>query len=291
MPTLSQTSVFDHERDRLFGLSYRMTGCVSDAEDIVQEAWITWESTEQSTIRNAPGFLTTMVVRRSLDRLRSAEKRREQYPGIWLPEPMIEELDPSEFVVQAESLTLAFLGVLERLGPTERAVFLLHDVFDFPFAEVAECTGQTEQACRKMASRARARIHQAKPRYELPGHPTQALLGELLVAVQRGDIPELLQLLDTDVEIQADGGSKARAAVNPVVGPDRVARFLVGIAAKNRDSAVRFVQVNGEPGVAVLEAGVLTTVMSFTFAESKLTAVRAIRNPDKLNHIANQLTG
>ncbi len=281
--------VFEEERDRLFGLAYRMMGSVSDADDIVQEAWIAWESTERSKVANPAGFLTTVVTRRSIDRLRSAQHRREEYPGPWLPEPMIEELDPADSVVQAESLTLAFLGVLERLGPTERAVFLLHDVFDFPFAEVAESTGQTEQACRKMASRARTRVHESKPRYELPSASTEELMGDLVGAVQAGDIETLLQLLDTSIEIHTDGGRKVHAAPRPVVGPRRAARFLVGIAAHQRGSSVQLRAVNGEPGVIVFENNEIVTVMSFTFSAGRLTAMRAIRNPDKLAFVARQL--
>ncbi|MFV1990022.1 MAG: RNA polymerase sigma factor SigJ [Acidimicrobiales bacterium] len=282
-------AVFDDERDRLFGLAYRMMGSVGDAEDIVQEAWISWDASDRETIQNPAGFLTTVVTRRSLDRLRSAQHRREEYPGPWLPEPMIEELDPADSVVQAESLTLAFLGVLERLGPMERAVFLLHDVFDFSFGEVAEATGQTESACRKMASRARTRVHEAKPRYELPGASTEELMGNLVGAVQAGDIETLLQLLDTNIEIHTDGGRKVHAAPRPILGPHRAARFLVGVAAHQRGASVELRAVNGEPGVIVSEENQIVTVMSFTFAEGKLTAMRAIRNPDKLAYVARQL--
>jgi RNA polymerase sigma-70 factor, ECF subfamily len=282
-------ALFDEERERLFGLAYRMTGSVSDAEDIVQEAWISWEATDRSSIHNPAGFLTTLVTRRSLDRLRSAQHRREEYPGQWLPEPLIEELDPADSVIQAESLTLAFLGVLERLGPTERAVFLLHDVFDFSFAEVAATTGQTQPACRKMASRARERVLDAKPRYELPGNSSEELLVGLLAAVQAGDIDTLLSLMDTDVEILTDGGGKARAAVYPIVGSHRAARFLVGVAAHQNDATFELRTVNGEPGVVVFENGELVTVMSFTFVEGKFTAGRSMRNPDKMRYVAQQL--
>src|SRR5215218_10218823 len=230
-PTVADLE-FQRHRDRLFGLAYRMTGSVADAEDAVQEAWLRWQRTDQDAVRNPEAFLVSVVTRLTIDRLRSAQVRREQYVGPWLPEPLVGGplvgTEPERAAEMADSLTFAFLVLLDELNPTERAVFLLREVFGYGYDEVAESVRKSTDACRQIVSRTRRRLdadridlRRADPEHEV------RMIGEMVTALLAGDVDGLLALLSPDVVLLSDGGALRHAGRHPIVGPDRVARIMV----------------------------------------------------------------
>ncbi len=278
---------FDSERSRLTRLAYRMTGTPDDADDVVQEVWLRWDRADRTLIDNVPAWLTTVTTRVAIDQLTSATVRRERYVGPWLPEPATDSmLDPAEAVAMADSLTLGFMRVLETLQPVERAVFVLHDVFRVPFAEVAKTVERTEPATRQIAKRARERLRDGRPRVEPRKSDLRALSDAFLSAVMEGDVDRLTMMLTDDVVHISDGGPDHHAARRPVVGPDRVARLFVNIARREILSTDDFhdVMVNGQSGSYVVRDGapLLLTVLSWR-GEQVAEAV-AIVNPDKLRH-------
>jgi RNA polymerase sigma-70 factor (ECF subfamily) len=240
---------FAAERPRLLGLAYRVLSSYVDAEDVVQEAWIRWQRVDHAGIDNPAAYLTTVVTRLALDRARTIARRREEYVGPWLPEPVALERGPEEHTELAESLTLGFLMLLDRLSATERAVWLLADVFGEPYALIAEATGRTEAACRQIASRARRRLREERP--APPERLDAELLGSLMAAVSSGDLVRTLELLDADVVLVSDGGADHRAARHPVVGADRVARFLVNVSRRGEITGLVATEVNGSMPLVV----------------------------------------
>ena len=282
------TTAFEAERARLIAVAYGMLGSMMDAEDIVQEAWIRWSSDDRSDVANAAAFLTTMVTRMSIDRLRSAQARRETHVGPWLPEPIVSGPDPADIVAEAERFSLGFLQAMEGLNPVERAVFLLREGFDFDYSEIAEIVNRTADNCRQLASRARS--HVAHP----PRKPTRDLYTErqvvmqAMLAVTMGDVDGLVDLLAADVVSWSDGGPKRRAARYPVIGAHRVSRFLVGLARNGEKlSPTTFmVTVNGEPGIQMEIGGERYGVMVFEVAEGRIQGIRNVVNPDKLGWLA-----
>jgi len=274
------TDVFEDERPRLLGLAYRMLGSITDAEDVVQDAWLRWQGADRSTIENPAAWLTTVTSRLGLDRLRAQQRRKEDYVGPWLPEPMAGGPGPEERAELAESLTLGFLTVLDRLGPVERAVFLLADVFGEPFPVVARAVGKSEEACRQIASRARRRV-----REERAGARTadQALLEKLVLATAAGDVDAVIGLLAPEVVLVSDGGPHHHAARRPVVGPDRVARFLVNLAARwnDDDGTAEFAEVNGAPALVMRVAGAPLVVTADRVGD-RVATIRCFVNPAKL---------
>lgn len=277
--TTAADDVFARERPRLLGLAYRILGSLGDAEDVVQEAWLRWSTTDQVVIERPPAFLTTVVTRLALDRFRSIARRREQYVGPWLPEPVSVQHGPEEQVEVAESLTLGFLVLLDRLSPTERAVWLLAEVFGEPYALIGETVGKSEAACRQVASRARRRLREQRPP---PGGRLDAtLLARLLVAIATGDVDQLLELLDADVVLLSDGGPKRHAARRPVVGATRVARLVTNIAARYPDAHVELTEINGS-AAAVLRTGDMPMVLTGEQQGGKVTRIYVMLNPDKL---------
>ncbi len=277
---------FVAERDRLFGLAYRMGGSVADAEDVVQEAWIRWQATDRSSVRTPAAWLTTVTTRLALDRLRSAQHRRERYVGPWLPEPLLTDDGPPDVVERAETLTLGFLCVLDRLDPRERAAFLLHDVFGHPFAEVAEMLDLTEANARQVASRARRRVRDEERHGRSSPEDAERLVGAFLEAAVAGDEERLVELLAADVELVSDGGPNRHAARRPVAGVDRVVRFVANIARRMQPgSEVVRTTVNGTPGVVVRQPGDTPIVFAFDIAGDRISTIRAILNPDKVAHV------
>ncbi|MGQ0616615.1 MAG: RNA polymerase sigma factor SigJ [Acidimicrobiia bacterium] len=274
---------FERERPRLLGLAYRMTGSVGDAEDVVQEAWLRWSGTDQAAVERPAAWLTTVTTRLALDRIKAIERRREDYVGPWLPEPVMIAGSPEADVELAESLTLGFLVLLDRLGPTERAVFLLADVFGEPFAAVAAAVGKTPQACRQIASRARRRLRDgAEPARPLKlGDP---LLTALITALGQGDIDAVLSLLDADVVHVSDGGPGRHAARRPVVGAEKVARLLVNLAQRMGEADMRFVELNGAAALVTADAHGPVVVQAEARG-NRISAIWAMANPDKLGHI------
>lgn len=278
------TEVFEAERARLAALAYRMLGTPDDADDVVQDTWLRWEAADRTAIDRPAAWLTTVTTRLAIDRLRSAQRRREVYVGPWLPEPLpCGDDDPLASVAAAESLTLGFLTVLERLEPVERAVFLLHDVFRYPFAEVAACVDRSEAVARQIASRARARVQAERPRVDADPAHAEALAEAFLGAVIEGDVDGLRRLLTDDVVHLSDGGAHRRAARRPVTGPDRVARLLVNLASRMAPGTrVDPVRVNGQLGWYVTVEGCPELVLVPSFRDGRVASILGVLNPDKL---------
>jgi RNA polymerase sigma-70 factor (TIGR02957 family) len=275
-------------RGYAFAIAYRMLGSVSEAEDVVQEAMIRLHAADRAEVRSSTAYAATVTTRLALDQLRSARARRERYVGTWLPEPVLGEPDPAERAEQRESLTAAFLIVLETLGPVERAVFVLHDVFDLPYAEIAGVVGRSEPACRQIASRARRHVAERRPRFDPPTARRDELVQRFFAAMEQGDVPGLERLLAEDVAFHGDGGGRAPAVRRTVTGTLRVARLLAGLArqARRHRLALRRVVVNGSPGVRVEDAeGRLVTVLAVDTRDGRVAEVRSVVNPDKLRHL------
>ena len=279
-------AVFEAERPRLTGLAYRMSGTLSDAEDVVQEAWLRWQRTDHREIRNPAAWLTTVTSRLALDRLRAQRRRREEYVGPWLPEPILTEStsladdDPAQAAELAESVTLGFLVVLDRLGPIERAVFLLADVFGEPFADIAAVVDRSPEACRQIASRARRKVRAERE----PSVPVdESLLADLMGAVVVGDVDRVISLLSPEVVLVSDGGPNRRAARRPVLGPAKVARLLVNLAQRMpADGDIAFEHVNGGPALVVRSEELTCAVTADRDEHGVVATVRVLINPDKL---------
>ena len=278
--------VFEQERPRLIGLAYRMLGTVSDAEDVVQDAWLRWHAVDPGQLVRPEAWLTTVTTRIALDHIRSTRRRRETYVGSWLPEPLVSMDRPDDAVVLADSLRLGFLAVLDQLKPVDRAVFLLADVFCVPFADIADTVGKSESACRQIASRARRRVRQ--PSVDRNPGSERTIVDALMTAVAAGDIDAVVATLAPDVVCIADGGANRRAARRPVVGPQRVARLLVNLASRYTGQiAVDQATVNAEVGAVITIAGVVDLVTAFEVHGDRIAAIRMIRNPDKLLRVGS----
>ena len=282
----ADVAVFEAERARLRGLAYRMTGTPDDADDVVQEAWIRWQRADRSAVENPAAWLTTVTSRVALDRLTSARARREQYVGPWLPEPLATDGTPDELVAAADSLTLGFMRVLETLQPIERAVFLLHDVFEMPFAEVAAAVDRAEPATRQIAKRARDRVREGRPRLTAEPANVQALSDAFLTAMFDGDIDALAAMLTDDVVHVSDGGAEHHAARRPVRGPQQVARLFVNLTRRNFLPTDEFhpVEVNGQWGMYVVRDGEPFLLTVLGWRDGLVAEALSIVNPDKLRH-------
>jgi RNA polymerase sigma-70 factor (ECF subfamily) len=261
-----------------------MLGTLADAEDVVQEAWLRWQGTDPVNVERPEAWLTTVTTRLALDRLRTLRRRREDYPGPWLPEPVVIAPGPEEVAELSESLTLGFLTLLDRLGPLERAVFLLAEVFGFSYPEVADAIGKSEVACRQIASRARRRLRDSPVR---PASPAERrVVDELVVAVARGDVTSALARVAPDAVLIADGGPKRRAARRPVVGAERVVRFLTNLSRRAYLRAqVEPSTINGDPGLIVSVDGAVDFAAAFEVEDDRVAAIWLVRNPDKLEHL------
>jgi RNA polymerase sigma-70 factor, ECF subfamily len=277
----------ERERGRLFAIAYGMLGITAEAEDVVQEAYARWQRADRSAVRSPAAFLATVVTRLAIDRLRSAERKRVEYVGPWLPEPLVSELDPVEVVTEAEQLSLALLATLERLNPVERAVFLLRDVFDFDYAEIAGAVGKEQANCRQIGRRARARVGEPARRYRVTREEEDELLRAFAAAAEGGDMEGLTELLARDAVLWTDGGGRVKAALQPVDGAERIARFLIAIAGKE-PAGVRIlpVRVNGDPGLRTDTDSGPGAVVAFELGEGVIVGIRILVNPDKLRHLA-----
>ena len=283
-------------RGRLLGLAYRMLGSRSDAEDVVQDAYLRFAGARE--VQNPEAFLVTVVTRLCLDRLRSAKAQREIYVGPWLPEPVVdaEGLSPDAATEFADDLSFALLLALDRLSPLERAAFLLHDVFDIQFAEVAQMIDRTEVACRQLATRARRAVREARPAPPAPPDNHARLLSAFGEAVVSGDVSRLAGMLRDDAIALTDGGGRKTAALNPIKGADKIARFFVSLAAKNADRNVRIepAVINGILGALIYIDGKVDHSVSMAIDGERIAAIYIVRNPDKLRHVPdriNQPTG
>jgi len=277
---------FEARRSRLFGLAYRMLGSRADAEDIVQEVYLKWHQADREAIENPEAWLVTAATRLSIDRLRRLKTEREAYVGAWLPEPIVAPGPPPDHHLElSEDLSMAFLTLLERLAPDERAAFLLHDVFDVGYGEIATVLERSEAACRQVVHRARERVRGDRKRFEVSESARAEMLQRFMTAIEARDEEALLQLFAPDAVWTADGGGKAAAGLNPIIGADRISRLVIGIRerfwAPNR--TMRVAMVNGETGLCFLDGDRLTAVMSIATDGDRIHAVYAVVNPDKLH--------
>jgi RNA polymerase sigma-70 factor (ECF subfamily) len=296
--TTDPSASFEPHRRRLIGLAYRMLGSMAEAEDAVQEAYLRWHDVDRDGIAEPRAFLTTTTTRICLDVLKSARVRREEYVGPWLPDPVTDTaaLAPDAQTEMAEDLSVALLLALDKLSPLERAAFLLHDVFDYSFTQVADTLGRNEAACRQLASRARTRVRAARPAGAIPARTGSsavdakhaALVSAFIGASRSGDLATLTSLLASDARLVADGGGKASAALNVLEGAGRVAAFLAGAVRKgwSDDFRIEFDTINGLPGVIVSgPQGVIQTT-AVELDGDLIKTIYVVRNPDKLRHLA-----
>ena len=280
-------------RPLLFAIAYRMLGSVGEAEDVVQDAFLRYRRAldEGAAVESPKAYLSAVVTRLAIDELRSARARRETYSGQWLPEPLLTDEgagDPAALAEQADSLSMAFLLLLERLTPAERAVFLLHDVFGYGYDEVAEIVGRSEANCRQIALRARRHVEAGKPRFEADRAQRDELAARFFAAAGDGDVDGLVGLLAKDVVVVGDGGGKAPQWGRPIVGADRVARLFANLARRMARMGATFEprEVNGQPGAIVHAAdGRVVNVLTIEVAGGAIQAIRSVINPDKLHHI------
>lgn len=277
------------ERPRLFALAYRMLGSVSEAEDVLQDAAL--RARDAGQLESQAAWLRTTVTRLCLDQLKSARRQREAYVGPWLPEPLAEDAPDTpaadDRLGVAESVSTAILLLLERLTPPERAAFLLREVFDYPFEDIAAVLGKSEAACRQLFHRAKERIAAARPRFEPVSAEHAALMQAFTAAIAAGDLARLERALAPDAVLVSDGGGRVRAARRPVAGANAVARFLVGVAKKIPPGVeIQAAVVNAQPGLLVRAGGVVVAAMAVSIAGGTVGAVHLVVNPDKLKHLA-----
>jgi len=276
---------FGAQRPRLIRLAYRMLGSMAEAEDVAQDAWLRWQGADRAAIADPAGWLVRVTTRLAIDRLRADKARRAAYRGPWLPEPLIEDIaeDPVE---RAEDVSVAFLLALERLSPLERAVFLLHDVFETDYPDVAETLHRSEAACRQLAARAREHVRQAQPRFQVAKDDAARLAVAFMDAAHRNDLTALKSLLAEDAVMITDGGGKRGAALRPLVGRDDVLNFIEGLFWRQGWPAgaelVRLARINGSPGAILKTADGLSTIAFEPDGEGHIGAIYVVRNPEKL---------
>jgi RNA polymerase sigma-70 factor, ECF subfamily len=311
---MTVTEAFEGLRPLMFSIAYRMLGSVADAEDIVQEAFLRYHRvvTDGSAVESPKAFLSSVTTRLSIDQLRSAHSRRESYVGPWLPEPVLTGVaaggggtasgpvalspvatgppapDPAAHAEDADSLSMAFLLLLERLSPTERAVFLLHDVFDYGYSEIADIVGKSEDNCRQLARRARQHVAEHKPRFEASRRERDELAARFFAVLGEGDMSGLVDLLAADVVVYGDSGGTHPSWPRPIVGRDNVRRLVASLSGQVRELGVtlRRAEINGQPGAMFYDSsGLLVSVLCLDIADGVVQAVRSVINPDKLHHL------
>ena len=286
----SRTSSADSDafaalRPRLFSIAYRMLGTRADAEDVLQDAWLRWHRADHAALQSAEAWLVTVVTRLAIDRLRSAKAERETYVGWWLPEPLVEldERTPEAAAELASDLSVAFLWVLERLSPEERAAFLLRQVFDHDYAEIATLLGKSEAACRQMVHRALDRVQQERPRFDVSKDVHRRVLEKFMEAARSGEREAIKALLAEDVQVIGDGGGKVPSFLEIVRGADRIANLYWAVAKQHAGQVVyRIAQINGEPGLLRYVRGRLESAQAFVTDGERIVAIYAVRNSDKL---------
>lgn len=284
---MTALDLYEEHRPTLFGIAYRMLGSVTDAEDVLQDVWLKWSAVEVGSVVRPGAYLCRITTNLSINRLRSAAVRRESYVGPWLPEPLVTAPDASGAVERAEDISLAMLVVLETLTPLERAVFVLKEVFGFGYPEIAGMLERSEASVRQVGSRARGHVRNLRPRYDAPADVRRKVTEEFLAACVGGDINQVMALLAPDVTAWTDGGGKVRAALRPVHGADKVARWLLAVLSRPvPDPGLHEVVVNGRPGYLFTSGGRPDSVACLDLtADGAVSAVRLIRNPDKLTHV------
>ncbi|MGK5554509.1 RNA polymerase sigma-70 factor [Actinomadura kijaniata] len=279
------TEAFVAHRNLLFTVAYEMLGSAADAEDVLQETWLRWAGVDLATVRDRRAYLVQITTRQALMRLRTLGRRKESYIGPWLPEPLLTAPDVAEDVELADHVSMAMLLVLETLTPTERAVFVLREVFDFGYDEIAQAVDKSPAAVRQIAYRARAHVASRRPRETVSAADTREVLTAFQRAVETGDLRDLLDRLAPDVVLLTDGGGVVRAAPAPVVGADRVAAVLRGI---DRAMSPRPAQVNGHPALVLRRDGRIDTVLALRVEDGLVTGLYAVRNPEKLSRVERE---
>jgi RNA polymerase sigma-70 factor, ECF subfamily len=290
---MSSLDEFNQHRPLLFAIAYRMLGTVTDAEDMVQEAFLRWQQTAIETVKSAKAYLTTIITRLCIDYLRSARVQREQYVGTWLPEPILTQASnsPMDLMELAESLSIAFLTVLERLSPIERAVFLLRDIFEYDYEEISQMVGKSPTNCRQILRRAKQHLTAEQPRFLASPPQQEQITAQFLEASTKGSLLDLLLLLAKDVTYCSDGGGQVSAVLKPLHGGRKVARFLLAIHQKWLCHATsRLTEINGRPGIIYLMDGHVYSAITFEIVDGQIQSIYNVRNPDKLAQIRKQLS-
>jgi RNA polymerase sigma factor (sigma-70 family) len=291
------TGVFGEHRNLLFAVAYRILGRVTDAEDVVQEAWLRWANAKLEEVADPRAFLIRVTTRLAIDRLRRAKTRRESYVGPWLPEPLLTDRDVAEDIELAESVSMALLVVLETLSPLERAVFVLREAFALPYSEIAQTLGRSESAVRQLARRARDHVRERHPRFDTDQATRQRVTERFLTATTNGDLEALMEVLAPGVTLVADGGGRTRAPLHPIYGADKVARFLLSVSTQ--DKVAKFLEaitaealpdllrahvtrINGEPGIVLTYEGTPVTTIVLDVSEGVVQTIHLVANPEKL---------
>jgi RNA polymerase sigma-70 factor, ECF subfamily len=276
---------FNHYRPLLFSIAYRMLGTVSDAEDMVQETFLRWQQTASETVRSTKTYLTCIITRLCIDHMRSARVQREQYVGTWLPEPMLTRSsnNSTDVMELADSLSLAFLAILERLSPIERAVFLLHNIFEYDYDEIGQMVGKSSTNCRQILRRAKQHLAAERPRFPVSHQQQEQITAHFLEASTKGDLQGLLALLAKDVTFWSDGGGKVVAALKPLHGAMKVARFLLAVQCKWLSSARSdLTEMNGQPGIIIHVGSEIHCAIAFEIVDGYIQSIYSVRNPEKL---------
>jgi len=282
-------ATFDQHRSLLFSIAYRMLGSVADAEDMLQETFIRWQQAREEDVRSPRAFLVTIISRLCITHLQSARARREEYVGQWLPEPLVTNpgSDPLQIIHVDESLSMAFLVLLERLTPVERAIFLLREVFEYEYSDISAILGQSVANCRQILRRARQHVNTLRPRFKASSQKRNDLLDRFLRAATNGDMDALLTLLSKDAVLQADGGGKSIAVPNVIEGAEKVARGVVGALRKlvPREVVRRQMEINGGPGLVSYLDGKPFSAVSLETTDGQIRAIYIVTNPEKLEHL------
>ncbi|MEO3872962.1 RNA polymerase sigma-70 factor [Nonomuraea sp. B12E4] len=293
-------STFEDHRTLLTGVAYRILGSVADAEDVVQEAWLRWSGVDQETVADPRAYLVRVTSRLAIDRLRWAKSRRESYVGPWLPEPISTGPDVAEHAELADSVELALLVVLETLSPLERAVFVLREAFDLPFAQIAEIIGRAEPATRQLARRARDHVREKRPRFDVDRDERRRITERFINASANGDLGGLIELFSGEVTMVSDGGGKARAALRAITGAEHVGRYLLSIntpaniarfmasigLADVPDMSLGTATVNNAPALVISAGGRVVTVVSLLISDGRIDTIYLMANPEKIAHLA-----
>jgi len=294
----TDAEVFEAHRDLMFAVAYRMLGSIADAEDAVQDAWLRWSAEPRADVASPRAYLSRVIANTALNRLRSARARREAYVGPWLPEPLLTDVGPdaTERAELAESVSLAMLVVLESLTPDERAVFVLREVFGFSYAEIGAALGRSDAAVRQLAHRAREHVQARRPRFDVDWDQQRAVTERFLAAAAGGDLAGLMTVLAPDVTLLTDGGGKARAALRPITGADKVARFAIAISSRPymgveiADMSMANAEINGTPGRLITVDGRPIAALTLVVSGGCVTAIQLLSNPDKLAALASGRT-
>ena len=290
---VNRQQIFDRNRPKLQAIAYRMLGTISDAEDMVQETFIKWQQSKLE-VQPPQAYLTTVVTRLCIDYLRSARVRRERYVGVWLPEPLVSHQlnEPRELVELADSLAMAFLVMLERLSPTERAVFLLKEVFEYDYDAIALIVDKSSVNCRQIFRRAKQHLQNHRSRFVPSLQQQEQLTEKFIDACQLGDLPGLIDLLTADITVYSDGGGKVSSLLKPMQGATKVARFLIALRRSKLipDYNLELIRVNGQLGIIYTIDGSVQSVVTFEFLDCRIRSIYFVRNPDKLRHIANSFS-